>query len=263
MNHVPAAAHALDIVLFLGRRAAPAPASAISQELGLPRSTVYHLLAVLEEHGFVVHLPNEHRYAVGLAALELGSAYSRQEPLRWIARTVLASLVAKTGQNGHFVTLDGRDVLYLLEERAPGRPSLVTEVGIRLPAHLTASGRAILSALPRQQVRALWPTRYDLTRRTESGPASLAELQTLLSAARQRGYATEDGSITAGFASVAAPVLDHKQFPVAAVALTFPADEVGESESQQLAGEVIEAAASIARQISGRGPTSFAPTGAT
>ena len=39
--------------------------------------------------------------------------------------------------------LHGRDVLYVVEERAPGRPPLVTDVGVRLPAHLTASGRAI------------------------------------------------------------------------------------------------------------------------
>ena len=53
--------------------------------------------------------------------------------------------------------LHGRDVLYVVEERAPGRPPLVTDVGVRLPAHLTASGRAILAALPAAQVRALYP----------------------------------------------------------------------------------------------------------
>ena len=50
-------------------------------------------------------------------------------------------------------------MLYVIEERAPGRPPLVTEVGVRLPAHLTASGRAILAALPTAQVRALYPDR--------------------------------------------------------------------------------------------------------
>ena len=41
----------------------------------------------------------------------------------------------------------------------PGRPPLVTDVGVRLPAHLTASGRAILAPLPAAQVRALYPDR--------------------------------------------------------------------------------------------------------
>ena len=66
------------------------PAAAIARDLGLPRSTVYHLLAVLRDEGFVVHLPEQRRYGLGVAAFELGSAYARQEPLRWIAGTVLS-----------------------------------------------------------------------------------------------------------------------------------------------------------------------------
>ena len=65
---------------------------------------------------------------------------------------MLSRLVADTTHNGHFAVLDGRDTLYLIEERAPGRPSLVTEVGVRLPAPLTASGLAMLAALPAPQV---------------------------------------------------------------------------------------------------------------
>ena len=61
------------------------------------------------------------------------------------------------GHSAHLAVLHGHDLLYVVEERAPGRPSLVTDVGVRLPAHLTASGRAILAALPAAQVRALFP----------------------------------------------------------------------------------------------------------
>src|SRR4051812_35056856 len=115
MTNVPAAAQALDLLALLGRRVTPMPASAIARGLDLPRSSVYHLLAVLREHGFVVHLAAERRYGLGPAAFELGSAYARQEPLRWIARTVLSRLVAQTTHNGHFAVLDGRDTLYLVE----------------------------------------------------------------------------------------------------------------------------------------------------
>ena len=68
--------------------------------------------------------------------------------------------------------LHGRDVLYVVEERAPGRPPLVTDVGVRLPAHLTASGRAMLAALPPAQVRALYPDRGAFVDRHGPGPRS-------------------------------------------------------------------------------------------
>jgi DNA-binding IclR family transcriptional regulator len=255
MANVPAAARALDVLELLGRHVAPLPASAIARDLGLPRSTVYHLLTVLCDRGFVTHLPDERRYGLGVAAFELGSAYARQEPLRWIASTALARLVRETGENGHFAVLHGRDVLYLIEERAAGRPSLVTDVGVRLPAQVTASGLAMLADLPTRQVAALWPSRRDLVRRNGAGPASLTELRRALAAVRRDGHASEDGSVTPGFASVAASVLDHTGHPVAAIALTFPA---GDADGPALAAAVRTTAASVARYIRGTSRASAA-----
>lgn len=201
---------------------------------------------MLKAEGFVVHLPEARRYGLGVGAYELGSAYLRQEPLRWIAQTVLTRLVSATTQNAHMAVLDGRDVLYVIEERAPGRPPLVTDVGVRLPAHLTASGLAILAALPGRQVDALYPSRRALTRRHDAGPASLTQLRALLAAARRDGYAREDGFITPGFSSVAAPVLDHTGHPTAAIAVTY---EQGDAE--QLATHVRRAAARVSERIRG------------
>jgi DNA-binding IclR family transcriptional regulator len=250
--NAPAAGHALAILRLLGRQAAPMPAGTIARELGLPRSSVYHLLKVLTENGFVVHLPAERRYGLGFAAFELGFAYTRQEPLRWIAQTVLRDLVARTTHSGHFTVLHGRDVLYLIEERAPGRASLVTDVGVRLPAHLTASGRAMLAALPAAQVRALFPPGSVLVRRHGVGPATLGELRRELAAARRAGFAQEQGSVTPGLASLAAAVLDHVGHPVAAVALTFPAAEVGAADREALTAEVRASAAQVASRLYGR-----------
>ena len=210
---------------FLASQADPATLQAIATAVGLPRSTAYHLLGVMVEEGFVVHLPEEHRYGLGVAAFEVGSGYTRQAPLQRIARRPLATLVDEVGQSAHLAVLHGRDVLYVLEERAPGRPPLVTDVGVRLPAHLTASGRAILAALPASQVRALYPDRSTFVDRHGIGPASPSALRSLLVETRQRGYALEDGEVTPGFASVAAVVLDHTGHPAAGVAVTFPTDD--------------------------------------
>ena len=192
MSQVPAATRALRVLRFLAGQPDPVPSTG-SRAVGLPRSTAYHLIGAMIEEGFVVHLPDEHRYGLGVAAFEVGSGYARQEPLQRITRRHLAALVDRVGQTAHLAVLHGRDVLYVLEERAPGRPPLVTDVGVRLPAHLTASGRAILAALPAAQVRALYPDRDAFVDRHGLGPSSLSALRSLLSETRQRGYATEDG----------------------------------------------------------------------
>jgi DNA-binding IclR family transcriptional regulator len=247
-RNAPAATQALQLLKLLARHAAPLPASAIARDLGLPRSTTYHLLGVLQDEGFVVHLPEERRYGLGVGAYELGSAYLRQDPLRWIAQSALTRLVAATTHNAHLAVLQGREVLYVIEERAPGRPGLVTDVGVRLPAHLTASGLAMLAALPPRQVDALFPSRRVLTRRHDAGPASLTQLRALLTAARKAGHAQEDGFVTPGFASVACPVLDHTGHPIAAIAVTYPASE---GDPDALAEHIARAAARVTRGIRG------------
>jgi DNA-binding IclR family transcriptional regulator len=212
---VPAATRTLRVLRFLATQPAPVPLERIARAVGMPRSSAYHLLAAMAEEGFVVHLPEEHRYGLGVAAFEVATGFARQEPLQRIARRPLAALVDATGESAHLAVMHGRDVLYVLEERAPGR----------LPAHLTASGRAMLAALPAAQVRALHPDRSAFVQRHGTGPTSLSALRTLLTETRQRGWAVEDGEVTPGLASVAAAVLDHNGLPVAGVALTFAAGD--------------------------------------
>jgi DNA-binding IclR family transcriptional regulator len=224
------------------------PAAAISRDLRLPRSTTYHLLDTLERDGFVVHLPDDRRYGLGLSAYELGSGYSRQAPLQRLARVPLADLVDRVGHNAHLAVLHGREVIYLVEERAPGRPPLVTDVGVRLPAHLTASGRAMLAALPAAQVRALFPQASAFVLRNERGPTSPASLRRLLGETRRRGWAEEDGEVSEGFASVGVAVVDHTGHPVAAVAVTFPSGAV---EAAETARQVSRTARVLARRVGG------------
>ncbi|WP_203336672.1 IclR family transcriptional regulator [Nocardioides limicola] len=249
MAQVPAATRTLRVLRFLARQSEPVTLDRICAGVGMPRSTGYHLMAAMIEEGFVVHLAEEHRYGLGVAAFEVGSGYTHQEPMSRIARRPLAALVDRTGHSAHLAVPHGREVLYIIEERAPGRPPLVTDVGVRLPAHLTASGRAILAALPASQVRALFPDRSAFVDRHGVGPTSLTALRSVLAATRGRGYASEEGEVTPGFASVAAAVLDHNAHPVAGIALTWPSAE--DVDVAALAAEVSSAATVLSRRVAG------------
>ncbi|MGE3810688.1 MAG: IclR family transcriptional regulator [Candidatus Nanopelagicales bacterium] len=253
MGGVPAARQALGVLTFLASRPGPAGAAAIARELGLPRSTTYHLLAELQAADFVVHLPEEQAYGLGVAAFEIGSAYLRHDPLERLARPVLARLVQETGRTAQLGILQGAETVYLLKEQPANAVTIVTDVGVRLPAHLTASGRAMLAHVPAAHVRALLPQASAFTTRTGRGPASLKQLRAVLAAERRRGWSDEDGQVTDGLASVAAAVFDHGGRPVAAVALTFPGS-VDVRTRDRLGPAVVAAADAVTARISGRRP---------
>ncbi|MFI9384177.1 IclR family transcriptional regulator [Kutzneria sp. NPDC052558] len=220
-SDVPALRRGLAVLRLLSTRPGPMSAAMIARELDLPRSTAYHLLAELSDAGFVTHLPEERRYGLGVAAFELGSAYLRHDPLERLARPLLRRLVDRTETTAHLGVLHGAEALYLLREQPRQPNTLVSDVGVRLPAHLPASGRAMLAHLLPAQVRALFPGTGSFVDRTGRGPRDLPSLRRLLSAERQRGWFVEDGFVTADFASVAAPVFDHGGRPIAAISTTF------------------------------------------
>jgi DNA-binding IclR family transcriptional regulator len=226
----------------------------IGVQLGLPRSTVYQLLATLQEHRYVVYLADEHRYGLGMAAVELSFAYTRHEPLTRIGAPLLARLVDDLGLSGHLSVPRGRDMLYVIEQRARGSRMLVTDVHVRLPMPLTASGRAYLSALPKPQVRALFPNQqaFEHWHGDERDIVRYSALRAVLDETRTKGYALESGSITQGLSSVGVPVLDHRDWPVAAIAVTYDTDTVDADRRDGAVAALRRTATRLSQLIYGR-----------
>lgn len=252
----PAAGRALDVLLYLAGRPGPVPGAALIRDLGIPRSSAYHLLTVLTARGFVVHYPDLQSYGLGVASFEIGSAYLRHGSLEHLGRPLARRLATRTGEIAHLGILHGADTLYLVKER-PVRQAvpvtLVTEVGVRLPASLTANGRSILAHVSGAQLRALFPYQSSLVTRTSHGPSSPAELRCLLAAEREQGYAREDEMITDGMQSVGACAFDHTGSPIAAFSVTRRIDRAT-TDIEDVAATVRAAAQRLTTAISGKPP---------
>lgn len=254
MPDVPAARAALRIVAHLAHRSDPVPASTLARDLELPRSSVYQLLRVLQEEGFVVHYPEARAYGLGALVAEIGGSVLRATRLARLGTPLLDRLVrgAPVPVVAQLAVLAGGDVSYVGQVAAPRAPTTVVRVGVRLPAHLTATGRAMLAALPPAQVRALFPHRDSLVTRRGVGPRTLPELDAILAAARDRGAATEHGEITGGYASVAATGIDRTGFPSAALGVTYRAAAADDAVVDALTEAVREAAAALTARLQGR-----------
>jgi DNA-binding IclR family transcriptional regulator len=256
MTKIPAASRTLELLRTLAEIGQPTTASRLAQKLGIPRSSTYQLLEILKEQGFAIHYPEQRRWALGLAAWELGSAYQRHEPLERGVRPVLQRLVTELSQVtsvvGHLGILDGSDVLYLLEERPSQSLRLVTDVGVRLPAHLTASGRSMLAKLDAKQLAASFRGR-ELANRTGLGARTLAELNSLLIQERSQGYAVEVDEVSLGYASVGVAIVDHLEHPIAGIAITLQSHELEKLQLSKLAKALTKAASDISRKFGHHG----------
>jgi len=273
MSQVPAANRTLEVLLLLARSASPIPARTIGSELGIPKSSLYHLLAAMQSKGFVTPITgmsagnpqSENRqsenalWGLGVSAFEVGSAYMRHEPLEARARPILVSLMKRVAGIaplvGHLGILRGSDTYYLLKESTGGPITVISEIGVRLPASLTASGRAMLSHLSAAQVRALFPNAEAFINRTGQGPQNPSQLKDLLTKERKQGFSIESGLVTREHSSVAAAVFDHLSEPVAAINLVYRDATMDDSNSQTLVEAVQDSARELTKRLGGRLPS--------
>jgi DNA-binding IclR family transcriptional regulator len=242
------------VLLFLATRTRPVPAAAIQRACDLPRSSTYHLLNAMRARNFVAYSRETRTWSLGVAAFEIGSAYLRSDALEWVSRPVLTELADQTQEVAHLAILHGNDVLYLAKAQPTGvnAPRLVTEVGVRLPAHLTSVGRAILMRLPSAQVKAIYPVTRPLSARTTEGPRLHSQLERMLADDRKRGYVVEEGCTTTGVTCIAAPVIGHDGRPSAAINITFVSARHPRETHERLAEQVMSAAAQMSETLGGQ-----------
>jgi len=233
----------MSVLKFLASRARPVPTMLIAGHLGMPKSSTYHLLNVMRAENFVTYYAAEHAWGLGPLAFQIGTAYSRIEALTWLARTPMQDFADDTGVTTHLGVLHGQDVLYIVKQTpAAASLRLVSDVGVRLPAHLTAVGSAILMHLSPSQLRALYPLTDNLIRRTRRGPVLITHLERELSEARVRGYAIDDGMTTPGITCMAGTVFSHERVPLAGVGVTFASDQNGVPSRSELAAHLAQLA---------------------
>lgn len=196
---------------------APMRLSALAAAIGAPKSSVHSILRSLVAQRFL-EPTDEGSYRLGIRAFEVGSAYSRHMSPTRAVHAELVDLSHELKVTAHFAILDGPEVLYIEKEDPPGRGIRVASaVGARLPAHLTAVGKAALAYADASAI-----SLADLAVRGTTGRAlSRASLDDELQQVRRDGYAVDDGETAAGIRCVASPVFDARQRCCGAVGVSY------------------------------------------
>jgi DNA-binding IclR family transcriptional regulator len=176
----------------------PARLAELTQE---PRSTVYRLLATLQDLEFVEAGHVRGTYRLGLKLFTLGSAVVERFDARAAAHPVMERLHEDTGETVFLCVR--RDLHAVCIERIEGRRVSLLELrlGGAMPLHEGAAPRALLAFAPEET----WNVYLDAVGIQTDRAAILAELR----ASRARGYAVSDQDVTPGIASVGAPIFGH------------------------------------------------------
>jgi IclR family pca regulon transcriptional regulator len=227
--------------------------SEIGREIGLGRSTTHRYVATLAALGYLQQDTATKKYRLGPRVLDLGFSAINSMELREVAAPHLRRMSDETGYTVNMAILDGLDIVYVercRSTRAGQREiDLNLHVGARLPAYCTSLGKVLLAWLPpEEQAAALG--RVDFSRRGPNTITSRTALVAELKRVREDGCAINNEELAYGLRSIAAAVLDHQGFAVAAINLAVHSSMVSMDDlTAKLSETVRRVAADISEHL--------------
>ena len=243
VQSVDRALQVLEIVAGLGQ----AGVTEIAAELGVHKSTVSRLIAVLEMRGYVEQVSERGKYRLGFAIPRLAHVAGGNNDLVKLGQDACDGLSAEVGETANLAVLDQGRIVNIVEAIGPSEITLRTWVGQSCPAYATSSGKVLLSGLDPNDVRSR--LQIPLTAFTESTITSVADLEAELGSVRERGWACVTEELEVGLNAVAAPVRDAHAQVVAALSVSGPAYRLAADRFDEVAKMTVAAADQISSRL--------------
>lgn len=242
---VPAIRRAHEILRVLADRRTPVKAAELGQACQLAKSTLYLLLDCLEHRRWIER--KDGGYIIGIELMALGFAYLRHDSLQAAFHEAASEFVARHNEVVQLAVLDGFDVVYIAREDARRPVRLVSELGMRLPAHACALGKALLANLQPDELAACVPD--ELPRVTDRTLTTRQALYQELALVRQMGLGQDLEEVATGLVCYAAYVGVTPLGKRVAVSTSIPTDRLDDAHRQAAMDGIRRVARDIALRV--------------
>jgi DNA-binding IclR family transcriptional regulator len=216
----------------------------LAQRIGLPKSTLYRIVAALSARGLVRTDPRAQTLSLGFHFLDLANKVWSVPDLAAVASVELRRLREMTGETAYLAALSDEDAVAIARNVGAHENSSMSALGTRKPLYCTSQGKAILAHLPQKQAEHLI-SGITFQALTEHTIMNADRLRRHLEVVRHRGYAIDDQEFWVGTRCVGAPIFDAAHVCVGSISMTGPAYRMTLDRVEQLGPELIEAARRI------------------
>ena len=196
----------MQLLTALSRAGQPLTLKELSERCGFPKSTVFGLLTTMREYDVISQTPDG-KYTLGLRLFEFGCQVEQSWDISSVARPYMEHLAQRTGASVVLSICESGSVITLDQVQPRSNLHVVSNVGARLPIYCTSQGKVFLSAMADHEAKRVL-SRRTLEPYTPKTLVTWEELFRVMQAARENGYAVEDGEYRFGLCSASAPVRD-------------------------------------------------------
>lgn len=199
----------LDMLELFGKNGLPLNVKELSQQIGLPESTVYRYISTLAQRDFIEYDPSFQKYRLGMKLIRLGYIATRQLEIHRVAYPIMEELARKSGETVLLTLRKGISAIVVeVVESSRGGIKLAMNRGDTLPLYSCALTRPLIAYLPGEEIDSILeaspPKRF-----TEHTISDLQEIKSELRKVRRQGYAYSDQEVTIGARGLGAPVFNY------------------------------------------------------
>lgn len=218
-----AAVRAFRIIEIIAKADRPLSLTEIVDQIELPKQTVHRLLKQLESAWLVTRTMPDRHYECSARVRQMAVDMLMTAGPAAARRAILQELADRVQETCNLSISSGDNIVYLdrIETNWPQR--FVLSPGSRVPYHCTASGKLLLSLLPKQQREHLLK---QLPLRSSTGQTitDLDQLRQELAEARKNRLSFNNEEFMPGMVAVAVPIMRDKTRAYAALAIQAPSE---------------------------------------
>ncbi|KLV03044.1 IclR family transcriptional regulator [Photobacterium aphoticum] len=209
----------LQVLMHIASANEPVTAQTLSEQTGMPPSSVYRYLVILKNWNLIEESPRQSCYSIGPAALQLLRNFQMFSPLSSGVHQVLKRVQQQTGEMAAYLVPVGFRALCTARVDSPHALRCAYEEGQSQPLIRGASSKVILAHMPEQRVMSTLH-HFGITE-----PEDVDRWQSELAQIKHDGYAISTSEYDPGVSGVSAPVFSGNKI-VGAVSVMAPEDRV-------------------------------------
>jgi len=222
----------------------------MSISLNIPVSSLHRMLSNFNKYGFVRQDSLSKRYFIGLGFLKYADVALESTRVDEISYPYMEDLHKLTGETVIISVLNSGKLI-CADIYGQRNLNIAVSRGEIFPFHSTASGKAILAFLPKNEREKILE-KYDFDSYTKDTITQKKVLEEQLKEIRVKGYSLNISEYNVGINAIASPIFSHSGQVVASIGAVGVAERLTKEKMIEYSDHFVDAARSITKQLQGK-----------
>lgn len=207
--------------------------TAVAKKTGIHKATARRILLSLTEGGLLERSNKTGRYAIGPLIFALGNLCFCKTDIIACADPVIETLSELSNESVHLGIFVNGIVTIVMRKESKQAVGYAPRVGVTVPPHASAIGKAFLSELNEEEIDRLYP-KEELRLMTPKTVSTKTELKQALKKVKESGISIDSEGSYEGIEGISSLIRNSNGEAVAAITFPIPVYRINQSKRQKL-----------------------------